>query len=151
MTPTGWEHGLIEGNLGSRLRDFVRDRRLGWVLVGEVGIYTRFGPDRVRGADIAVLTRRRSAEKPASGFLRLAPEVVVEVVSPEDRWQDVRQKLDEYFEVGVEQVWVVEPQDRTVVVYRTPTEGNRYGAKDTISGWGALDGFALEVGSIFEE
>ncbi|MGB2771016.1 MAG: Uma2 family endonuclease, partial [Anaerolineae bacterium] len=55
MTPTGDEHGTIEFNLGSELRAFVRRQRLGRVTGGEVGIYTRRNPDRVRAADIAFI------------------------------------------------------------------------------------------------
>src|SRR5262249_54586048 len=77
MSPTGGEHGTIELLLGSKLNDFVRPRRLGWVLVGEVGIYTRRKPDRVRGADVLFLSRKRSPSRPGRKFLDTAPELVV--------------------------------------------------------------------------
>src|SRR5262245_29509453 len=94
MTPTGGEHGAIESRVGTALTIFVRERNLGWVLGGEVGIYTRRDPDRVRGADIAVVSRTRLPNGPGKRFLSVAPELVVEIMSPDDRWQDVRQKID---------------------------------------------------------
>jgi Uma2 family endonuclease len=89
MSPTGGEHGSLEAILGGELTMFVRQRRLGWVMVGEVGIYTRRQPDRVRGADVAFVSRQRLPKRPGKKFLEVAPELVVEILSPDDRWQDV--------------------------------------------------------------
>ncbi|MFZ1265293.1 MAG: Uma2 family endonuclease, partial [Anaerolineae bacterium] len=74
MTPTGSEHGLIESNLTTELRFFLRQRRLGWVAGGEVGIYTRRNPDRVRAADIAFISTSRLAQ-PVKGYLTVAPDL----------------------------------------------------------------------------
>lgn len=102
--PSGFEHGTIEINLGSELRAFVRQRNLGRVTGGEVGIYIRRRPDGdVRGADIAFVSDDRQA-KPVKGLPEVAPNLVVEIMSPEDRWQDVREKLADYFSIGVEHV-----------------------------------------------
>ena len=86
MSPAGVEHGVLEQRLGRALGAFVEDRRLGWVLVGEVGIYTRRTPDRVRGADAAFISGQRLPQRPKKGFLEVAPELVCEVMSPDDRW-----------------------------------------------------------------
>ena len=77
MSPTGGEHGRIELHLGSALHFFVQQRHLGWVLTGEVGIYTRRNPDRVRGADIVFLSRQSWPDGPPCGFLDRAPDLVV--------------------------------------------------------------------------
>jgi Uma2 family endonuclease len=83
--------------------------------------------------------------------LQAAPELVVEILSPDDRWRDVQDKLREYFAVGVERVWLVDPERRKVEVYRSFTEMRQLGEADTLMGEGALDGFALPVASLFEE
>ena len=150
MNPTGLQHGNIEIALGSALRDFVRKRQLGRVVGGEVGIYTRRNPDRVRGADIAFVSQERLAEKSPKGFLKVAPELVVEIMSPSDRWQDVRQKLDEYFAIGVQRVWIVEPDNLTVLVCLSSTEMRKLGEADLLIGEGVLDGFSLPVAELFE-
>lgn len=149
MSPTGGRHGLIELNLGAALQRFVRQQNLGWVLTGEVGIYTRRHPDRIRGADIVLLSRERWPHGPPAGFLEGAPDVVVEIISPNDRWQDVRQKLAEYFALGVLQVWIVEPDNRIVAVFRSSTALHQYGEHDTLRGEGWLQGFTLEVADLF--
>jgi Uma2 family endonuclease len=150
MAPTGGEHGNIESNLTTELKVFVRQHQLGWVMSGEVGIYTRRTPDRVRGADVLFISKERASERPA-GFLKTAPDLVVEVISPTDRWQDIQQKIEEYFAIGVQWVWVVEPENRAVRVYRSTTELQKLAEGDTLIGEGALAGFALPVVEIFAE
>lgn len=151
MNPTGMEHADIEIALGAVLRAFVRKNRLGRVLGGEVGIYTRRNPDRVRGADLAFISHERLAGSPATGFLRVAPELAVEIVSPRDRWQDIRQKIEEYFAIGVQWVWIVEPDHRDVLVYNASNTMRKFGEGDTLTGEGVLEGFALPVAELFEE
>lgn len=148
MTPTGDEHGTIEFNLGSELRVFVRRQRLGRVTGGEVGIYTRRNPDRVRAVDIAFISTSRLAE-PVKGYLTVAPDLVVEIMSPDDRWQDMREKLTEYFTIGVTWVWVVEPSNRKVLVFRSSTTVEEFGEDDTLAGEGVLAGFAVKVADLF--
>ena len=99
-SPTGGPHGSIEGNFDEALRAFVRPRKLGQVKVGEVGIYTRRDPDTVRGADVLFISTERAAKIKSRGFLEIAPDLIVEVMSPDDRWSEVLQKLREYFEIG---------------------------------------------------
>jgi Uma2 family endonuclease len=151
MSPTGGEHGNLEFDLGRLLGNFVADRKLGWVLGGEVGIYIRRNPDRVRGADVAFISKQRLPHRPPTGFLEVVPELVVEVISPNDVWEEVRQKLEDYFSIGVDRVWVVEPKNHTVLVYRSATEATRLSEEDTLKGEGALAGFELSVKSLFAE
>lgn len=71
ITPTGGEHSLVEFfTLGRHLGNFVAEQNVGWLLGGEVGIYTRRDPDTIRGADIAFLSKERAPE----GYLEVAPE-----------------------------------------------------------------------------
>lgn len=148
MTPAGGEHGAIEFNLGSELSSFVRQRNRGWVMGGETGIYIRRRPDTVRGADIAFVPLQRLA-KPTKGFLEVAPELVVEIMSPDDRWQAMREKLADYFSIGVDRVWVVEPRNRKVLVFSSTIDVEEYDEGDTLRGEGALEGFAIQVGDLF--
>jgi Uma2 family endonuclease len=151
VNPSGNVHAYLESSLVFALTSFVRQHRLGRVLVGEVGVYTRRGPDRVRGADIAFVSTERLASVASKGYLTVAPDLIVEIISPTDRWQDVRQKLEEYFDIGVHRVWIVEPDKRTVLVYASSTEVRAYREGDTLIGEGVLEGFALPVSDLFEE
>lgn len=149
MSPTGGVHGRIEMRLGRWLDVFVDEHDLGWVLGGEVGIYTRRNPDRVRGADVAFWSHERLPEGPPPGFLDVAPELVVEVVSPNDRWQDIREKIEEYFAIGVDRVWVVVPRTRSVLVYESPTTLRQFKEGDVLEGEGVLEGFTLPIARLF--
>ena len=85
MSPAGDEHADIEVELGARLRQYGKESKRGRTVGGEVGIFIRRNPDTVRGADIAFISTERDAHPKAKGFFEVAPELVVEILSPEDR------------------------------------------------------------------
>ena len=151
MSPTGYEHGFVECNIGAALRAFVRERKLGRVFTGEVGIFIQRDPDTVRGADVAYLSQERLSRLRSKSYLDVAPELVVEVLSPDDRWSDVTDKLSEYFGIGVEIVWVADPKKRRVHVYRSLTSVEIVGEEDLLSGGDVLSGFSLPVAEVFAE
>jgi Uma2 family endonuclease len=152
MRPTSARHGAIESRLAALLRAFLRERgREGHVLVGEVGVITRRGPDRVRGADLAFVSKARLPGDPPDGFLEVAPDLIVEVMSARDAWQDVREKIEEFFALGVDRVWVVEPKLRKVLVFKSQAEFRAFGESDTLEGEGALEGLRVTVSQIFQD
>jgi hypothetical protein len=70
-------------------------------------------------------------------------------MSPNDRWQEVRQKIAEYFAIGVRWVWIVEPENHAVLVFRSSTDFQQLGAEEMLVGEGPLEGFTLPVVSLF--
>ena len=74
---------------------------------------------------------------------------MVEIVSPNDRWKDIREKIDEYFAIGVKQVWIVEPQSRQILAYTSPTEAVRYRAGEKLPAAPGLSGLEIAVDRIF--
>jgi Uma2 family endonuclease len=151
MSPTGHVHGTIESTIGALLHEFVRKRRLGRVMVGETGIYTKRMPDTVRAADVLFISRQRLSQLKSASFLDLAPELVVEVLSPDDSWSGLSAKLDEYFAIGVEAVWVVDPARRRVWVFTSITSLSVLTDADTLVGTGLLAEFQLPVAEIFAD
>jgi len=152
MSPTAFEHGDYEGNFYEYLKPFVRRHKLGKVVVGEVGIYIRRNPDTVRAADAAFISKERLAQrKQKRGYLDVAPELVVEVLSPDDAWSEVTQKLRDYFSIGVKLVWVADPASRTVHAYRSLTDVREFAEADSLPGDDVLPGFSVPVASLFEE
>lgn len=150
MSPTQAEHGVLEAILTAALYTFVAKSQLGWVVSGEVGFYTRREPDTVRAVDVAFISRRRQPKRPTT-FLTAAPELVVEIVLPADRWEGIRQKIAEYFAAGVDRVWIVEPGARKVLVFRAVAEFSELGEEDLVRGEGVLSGFELPVAGLFSE
>lgn len=150
MAPTFWEHGRIEATLAQNLSNFVQEHDLGEVMTGEAGLYTGRDPDTVRGADVLFISHERLAKATPNDYLDVAPELVVEILSPSNSWEGMRRKIEEYLAIGVERVWIVEPENRAVLVYRAPGEAETLSEGDTLRGDGKLEGFSLPVQRLFD-
>jgi Uma2 family endonuclease len=150
MYPTGDDHGAYELNVGAEVRDYVKSHQLGKVRVGEVGIYIKRNPDTVRAADVVFLTNERYAQKTKSAFLEVAPDLVAEIMSPNDSFSEVNQKLRDYFSIGVRLVWVLEPGEQRVYAYRSLTDVRDFGPDDLLPGDDVLPGFRVKVATLFE-
>lgn len=149
MSPTGYVHGRVENNIAFALETFARRHKLGQIMTGEVGIYTARQPDTTRAADIAYISNERMRQVKSSSYLDVAPELIVEVTSPDDRWSDVMEKLGEYFAIGVQAVWVADPQTHSVYVYRSLTDVQRFSLDDDLPGGEVLPGFSIPVKELF--
>ena len=149
LSPTSWQHGKSERRLGQVMGSFVDEHQLGEVLVGEVGLYTQRNPDTIRGADVVFISNERLTQVESANFLDVAPELIVEIMSPNDRWSEVKQKMREYFSIEVILVWVVDPSDKTVSVYRSLTKVQLLTEGDLLSGEEVLPGFSVPVASLF--
>ena len=84
------------------------------------------------------------------GFLRLAPDLVVEVVSPSDRAATVAQEVELYRRAGVRLIWVIRTPRRTVTVYPLGQASFTLRAGDTLDGGHVVPGFRLPVATLFE-
>ena len=130
---------------------FVREHSVGLVN-GAQGSYQIFpdAPTKVRIPDVSFTRRERLPQGgPADGHGRVAPDLVVEVVSPNDEAEDVERKINDFFRAGVPLIWVVYPDTRTVVVFRADGSGQRLKVGDVLDGEGILPGFRLPVADIF--
>ena len=150
MSPTGYKHGGVEANISAALLSFVRERDLGRVYSGEVGIYTRRNPDTIRAADVLFISHTRYGQVKSRAFLDVAPELVVEVLSPNDSWTEVTQKLREYFDIGVNLVWIADPKVRAIYAYHALTDVREFLEDDKLPGDAVLPGFSVLVGELFD-
>ncbi len=149
MSPTGYLHGIVEVKIAKILSLFVEQNQLGQVLAGEVGIYIQRDPDTIRAADVLYISNERMAQIRSDSFLDVAPELIAEVISPGDRWTDVADKVDEYFAIGVQTVWIVDPRRRQVFVYKSPTDVQRFNTDQKLSDAEILPGFEVAVSELF--
>src|SRR5262245_39453052 len=102
MSPTNPNHGRIEVNIATAIHAVVRTQNFGIIMTGEVGVFTRWNPDRVRGADVIFISHAQYDRRTKTrAFLDVAPELVVEILSPENHHVDMRQKVQEYLAIGV--------------------------------------------------
>lgn len=149
MTPTSFSHGDVESELCATLRAWSKTSGRGKVGTGEVGLYLRRNPDTVRAADVLYISFERLNRRGPSGYLDVPPELVVEILSPDDRWSEVMQKLAEYLAFGVDRVWIVDPRLRQVFAYRSLTEVTTFGEGDELADGDLLPGFRIAVADLF--
>lgn len=149
MSPSGAQHGLVAGVMFRAIANHVDAQKLGKAFAAETGFTLSKDPDTVRAPDVAfVRVGRRAA--PARGFYPEAPDLAVEVLSPDDRPGYVREKVAEWLEAGTRAVWVVDPRKRTVAVHAPRRKSRLLGEQDTLRGGTVLPGFEMPVAAIFE-
>ncbi len=151
MSPTGGEHGFIGAIIVYELKAFADQKKLGWVLTGETGIFTRRNPDSVRGSDVLFISKNRHPERPKRGFLEVAPELVVEIISPTEVRKEIDEKIKEYLNIGVKWVWLIDPKNRCCTVYRSETDVQKLTENDSLVGDEILAGFEIKIAKFFEE
>ncbi|HUT36780.1 MAG TPA: Uma2 family endonuclease [Planctomycetota bacterium] len=148
VSPAGYAHGSIAGRITRALANFVEAKGLGDVLSAEPGFLIARDPDTVRAPDVAFVRADRIPAGEKARFFEGAPDLAVEVLSPNDRASEVNAKVQDWLDAGCPMVWVVDPATRTVSVYRGRTEIAVLGATDTLSGGDVLPGFTLPVADI---
>lgn len=151
MSPAGGRHGKIANWVATLLTLHVRAEKLGVVYAAETGFYTQRHPDSVRAPDAMFVSNERVAQigDPAK-YLDVAPDLAVEILSPDDTWDQAEAKAGEYLRAGVRLVWIVSPEHRTVSIYRPSSEQVLLNLDDMLTGEDVLPGFAVPVSEIFE-
>jgi Uma2 family endonuclease len=142
----------VAGEMFGQVRDFNRRKKVGWPLP-EGTTYQCFPRDRnlVRKADCSFIRSERISpeqlQKP--GHLRIAPDLAVEVVSPNDVVYDLDQKILDYLAAGVRLVWVINPEMHTVRIHRVDGSVSQLRETDELDGEDVLPGFRLPVRDLF--
>lgn len=149
LSPTGRPHGRATARLTTRLSNFVESHDLGEVLTTDPGVYTRRDPDTVRAPDVTFISHDRLAGCKEDGYLDVAPEIVVEVLSPTDRKGQVARKIEEYLAARVLRVWVLDSKRRQILVHRSNTDVQQFGIGDTLTDEELLPGFRLALSDLF--
>ncbi len=143
-------HGQICSKVDRVLGNFVEAHDLGHVLSNDAGVITERGPDTVRGADVAFYSYARLPRGPlAPSYGPEVPELVVEVISPSDRWPRVLAKVAEYLEAGVTVVIVLDDPPPTVRVFRADGTTKELGPDDELTLPDLLPGFATPIRALF--
>jgi len=148
MSPVGWQHGVIVVRLLVLLETYVRSRGLG-AAVTEVGFTLRTNPDTVRGPDVAFVRQERVPPETLRTFWSGAPDVAMEVLSPDDTTREMKVKVAEYLSAGGAAVVVVDPDASTVTLHRPG--GLRYVSRrgEDLDLSDVIPGFRCAVDDIF--
>ena len=149
--PPGWTHGSIAVHVSAVLHAFVRAHGLGRVVV-ESGYVLARRPDTVRGPDVSfVRADRLPAADVAHRFYEGAPDLAIEIVSPDDRAAEVARTVQGYLRAGTRAVWVVHPDTRSIVVHGPDGLARLHGPDDAIDGSDVLPGFSAPVAELLPE
>ncbi|MGH2533391.1 MAG: Uma2 family endonuclease [Thermomicrobiales bacterium] len=150
MPPAGYRHGRVAARVERPLTDFVEGQDRG-VVVREIGFLLARNPDVVLAPDVAFVRGDRlpSGDEEPDGYLALAPDLVVEVVSPSDRTSRTLEKVFAYLEAGVRLVLLVEPRHKSVTVYGQDRQARILTNGDEFDGGDILPGFRLPISAVF--
>ncbi len=144
-------HGEICNKAGRIFGNFAEERDLGRVLSNDAGVLTARSPDTVRGADVAFYSYARVPKGPLPDqYLEIAPDLIVEVLSPSDRWPKALAKVAEYLDAGTTVVVVLDDERRLAHVYRGDGTTQILTADDELTLPDLLGGFGVRVGRFFE-
>jgi len=146
--PAGSMHGRVAMNLGGELRAHARSKDAGTVFAAETGFKLFTNPDTVRAPDAAFVSKGREPPPDARGFADLAPDLVVEVLSPDDRSGEILAKVADWLSAATRLVWVVDPLRRVARVYRQDGTETIVAADGTLEGEDVLQGFACPLADI---
>lgn len=151
MTPPGARHGQICAEAVWILRGFTREHDLEHVLSNDSGVITTRNPDSVCGADVAFYSYARLPKGAlTSGYPAVGPDLVVEVLSPNDRWPAVLAKVTEYLAADVAVVVVLDDSTTTAHVYHRDAAPQSFPADAGLSLPQTLPGFSIPVRRFFE-
>jgi Uma2 family endonuclease len=147
--PPGKEHGRIALVIGKLLLLWVEQGAGGEAGV-ESGFTLAHDPDTVRAPDVYYMSAHRiQSDDRSAAFWTVAPDLAVEVISPGETVDEIRQKINDYLAAGTPLVWTVHPRTREVVAYTPDGLARTYSGDDVIEYPDVLPGFSCKVSELF--
>jgi Uma2 family endonuclease len=154
MALNGYEHGQCTGTLGSMIGLHAHKNYLGDVVAAGTGFVIGRRPDgrvTVRAADIAFVAKGRiPPDADTSKYLELAPDLVVETLSPSDTALEVEEKVAQWLAAGVRLVITMNPPLRSVTLHRPPNEIIKLTDQDELDLSDIIPDFRCRVAAIFD-
>jgi len=146
----GGRHGKVAGKVLWFLASHIEANSLGDYYAAETGFLVERDPDTVRGADVAfVRSERLAAITKPEKHVPFAPDLAVEVISPNDRDDEVEEKVQTWLRAGSLMVWTVDPESRTVTIHLPGADPVTLAEDETILGGNVVPGFECRVGDFF--
>lgn len=151
MSPAGGRHGRLAYKLSLILGKHVEAHQLGVVFAAETGFRIDTDPDTVLAPDVAFVKQSRYLEyQNEIGYLPLAPDLVVEVLSPSDRFSRVEAKTLAWLDAGCKLVLIVDPESETIQAYRSRQHIQIFETNETVDCGDAVAGWTFAVADIFD-
>jgi Uma2 family endonuclease len=150
MSPAGAEHGVVAGRIFRLVAQFVEDHDLGVTFAAETGFKLASDPDLVRAPDVSFVRRERLAGGVPKGYFQGAPDLAVEVVSPDDSRRALAEKVNAWLAHGSSSVWVADPSKMAIEVHRAGGARTRYELNQSLADAELLPGFSLSLQRVFQ-
>jgi Uma2 family endonuclease len=152
VSPSSWKPGVLAARMVGVLINYVDTHGLGYISTAESGYILNAKPYTVVAPDVAFVRKDRySGDMGERGFYPVPPDLAVEVISPTDRKTEIVEKQTLYTRAGVPLVWWVDPERKTVTVYRLGHALEVIEANGVLDGGDVLPGFTLELQAIFRD
>ena len=146
--PAGFAHGVVASRIAGRIGNFVDAAGLGVTFAAETGFTLERNPDTVRAPDAGFVHRDRVPNPLPRGYAEFAPDLAVEILSPDDRPGEVLAKIGDWLRAGTRLVWIVDPIRRTARVYRADGTEALLSPEESLDGEDVLPGFSLPLSAI---
>ena len=144
----GATHGLVAAQVVMEIAAFVKARNLGKVFI-RTGFILATNPDTVRGPDVSFVSNERLVDGNPWGYFTGAPDLAVEVVSPNDTSTEISEKVTEYLAAGTQLVAVVDPDVGTITKHHAQGNITRLSENDTLALDDIMPGFECAAAEIF--
>jgi len=148
MPPAGGQHGKCGVAIITILQNYVKPRRLGGLYTPDTGF--RLNDLTVRAPDVAFVKQARMSELHAVGYIKGAPDLAVEILSPSDTFRQTMRKVKQYFASGTHTVWIVYPDRKEVQILESTGADRLLEAADAIEAPDLLPGFSVPISEFFE-
>jgi Uma2 family endonuclease len=148
MSPASLAHGEYEGELFVAIFQYLKAHPIGRVYPGDTGFTLQREPRTIRSPDIAFVAQERlPADR--SGFAAVAPDLVIEIMSPSETAASIAEKVSDYLQAGTRLLWVIAPRQQAVHEYRPDQPFHIYRIDDALDGREVLPGFRYALRELF--
>ncbi len=152
MGNSGAKHGYVCSVLMILLGGYVHIQKLGAMFDSSTAFKMKSGNKRSPDVSFMAKERLQGLDELPDGFLEGAPDLAVEILSPSNTVEEIHNKLVEYFDNGSRLVWVINPKEKYVLVYRSSEEPDRLlKSIDSLDGEEIVPGFSLPIGDLFQK
>jgi Uma2 family endonuclease len=145
----GERHGFVCSNVTRILGNYTFQRRQGYTCSNDTGLILERDPDTVRGPDVVLYDQTRRFDDLNPRYSDRPPTLAVEVLSPNDKWAKVTRRITGFLSRGIAVIWLVDPEGRSVTVYRGSQLPQVFEGDDELTGDPELPGFRCRVADLF--
>jgi Uma2 family endonuclease len=145
----GTKEGMLGGIILQHIWNHLDEHDLGIALPGDSAMRLRIGLVRIPDVCFISWDRLPEGELPDEAISGVVPNLAVEVLSKSNTPREMERKLRDYFQAGVQAVWMLDPRTETAQVYTSPTKARKIGKDQALSGGKLLPGFSLPLKELF--